>query len=200
MDIPASLASTPQSTLLVGTAFATRAGAHVIDLIALSASSMAILFPVGIFIGLLSHPSAADLAMPPTATTQGINLLAGPVLATLYFTVFETLYGATPGKVLLGLRVVREGGERCDFQAAFVRALMRYVDGLFLGVPAYLTMQTPLYQRLGDKVARTLVVSRAQLKTQRVELRSVEWFAAAVGIYLALATVAIFFMLRVATS
>jgi uncharacterized RDD family membrane protein YckC len=76
-----------------------------------------------------------------------------------YFVVFEWQFGATPGKALLQLRVVDRFGEPCSFGAAFVRGLIRPVDALVFGSIAAYNMHAPLNQRLGDKLADTLVVS-----------------------------------------
>src|SRR5437879_3560158 len=48
-----------------------------------------------------------------------------------YFTDFELLVsGRTPGKRVVGLRVVRDGGYTIDFYASLVRNLVRLVDML----------------------------------------------------------------------
>jgi uncharacterized RDD family membrane protein YckC len=74
---------------------------------------------------------------------------------------FETLRrGRTPGKALLGLRVVTVEGAPVGFRHAAVRAVV----GLFeltgtVGVPAILTSLVSAHgQRLGDLAAGTLVV------------------------------------------
>ncbi|CAM4073662.1 RDD family protein [Kibdelosporangium persicum] len=67
--------------------------------------------------------------------------------------------GATPAMRWLGLRIVTlEGGEP-SVRDYFLRWLLMVVDGLFLGLlGAVLIAVTPRNQRLGDMVARTLVV------------------------------------------
>jgi uncharacterized RDD family membrane protein YckC len=98
----------------------------------------------------------------------GIEALAGGALVTLlyllYFVGFEGTYGKTPGKHLLGLVVVTERGEPCEYQAATIRTLLRLIDGLpgalyLVGLVAiYLTDDR---QRLGDLAADTVVVRAA---------------------------------------
>ncbi len=39
-----------------------------------------------------------------------------------------------------------------------IRGLYRLIDGLFFTIPAQMSMQYPLFQRLGDKKAKTVVV------------------------------------------
>jgi uncharacterized RDD family membrane protein YckC len=82
------------------------------------------------------------------------------VLAMAYYALMEGYRGQTLGKMLLGIRVVREdGGGVPGFKAALIRSLLRVVDGLFgylVGFVAVLASEKN--QRLGDMAARTLVV------------------------------------------
>ncbi len=81
------------------------------------------------------------------------------VLSILYTAAMEAAFGATVGKLLLGLRVVNYEGRLCSLGQALLRGVLRLADGLIFGAVAYLQMKSPLRQRLGDRVARTLVVS-----------------------------------------
>src|SRR5206468_2607649 len=68
--------------------------------------------------------------------------------------------GRTPGKMMNGLRVVRDRGQPVDVMAAVIRNALRIVDFL---PAAYLTgiasiLATKKNQRLGDLAAATLVV------------------------------------------
>ena len=78
----------------------------------------------------------------------------------LYFSLLEGLAGATFGKWMLGLRVVRPGGGRPGFGRGVVRNLLRLVDALpmlnILGVILIVTSQERA--RFGDRVAKTRVV------------------------------------------
>jgi uncharacterized RDD family membrane protein YckC len=77
-----------------------------------------------------------------------------------YYIVFEAMVGATPGKLLLGLRVEKLDGRRFSLAAAVIRNLVRYADAMPFGwyfVAAILITLTPRRQRLGDLVAGTSV-------------------------------------------
>jgi uncharacterized RDD family membrane protein YckC len=81
------------------------------------------------------------------------------VLAIVYYIVMEATQGATLGKMALGLRVVRVDGAPISWSESIIRNLLRIVDSLFgylLG--AIFIWTSPLKQRLGDKVAKTVVV------------------------------------------
>ncbi|MCC7105525.1 MAG: RDD family protein [Chloroflexi bacterium] len=107
------------------------------------------------------------LALATGGTSDaGFNLTDGPALlwfglGFVYFTGFEGLYGATPGKIALGLKVVREDGSPIGLREALIRNLLRLVDGMFgFLVGAILIWGSDRKQRLGDRVAGTLVVGR----------------------------------------
>jgi uncharacterized RDD family membrane protein YckC len=82
-------------------------------------------------------------------------------LGFAYYIVPEALWGATPGKFLLAMRVVNEAdGGKIDWMKSITRNLLRIIDGLpalyILGFIFAVT--SPKVQRLGDRVAKTVVV------------------------------------------
>ena len=79
----------------------------------------------------------------------------------LYYGVAEALEGATPGKRLLSIRVVRIDGSPCGAVASAVRNLVRFLDALFFWwIGALIALATRRRQRLGDLLAGTVVVSK----------------------------------------
>lgn len=81
------------------------------------------------------------------------------VITLGYYIYLEGQRGATLGKMALGLRVVRMDGSPITMNEAVIRNLLRIVDGLFAYlVGAILVWNSPLKQRLGDRVAKTLVI------------------------------------------
>jgi uncharacterized RDD family membrane protein YckC len=57
------------------------------------------------------------------------------------------------------LKVVKEDGEKPDWQAAVVRNVLRIIDGFFFYlVGAIVIWASKKKQRLGDMAAKTLVV------------------------------------------
>jgi uncharacterized RDD family membrane protein YckC len=86
--------------------------------------------------------------------------LVGSVVGIVYCIGLEATQGATLGKKMLGLRVVKTDGSAIGWPEAFIRYLLRIVD-LMLVIPigAILIWITPQHQRLGDFVAHTIVIS-----------------------------------------
>jgi uncharacterized RDD family membrane protein YckC len=97
-------------------------------------------------------------------TGAGFNLQGAPALllvliALAYYVVMEKTSGATIGKRVMGIKVVKQGGEPLDWQAAIVRNVLRIIDGLFFYlVGAIVVWVSKNRQRLGDMAGHTLVV------------------------------------------
>jgi hypothetical protein len=85
-----------------------------------------------------------------------------------YFVIFEIVWsGQTPGKRLLGLRVIRENGYSIRPVDAVVRNLVRIVDALPTGyaIGLLVMLLNDRAKRLGDFAAGTLVVREASRST-----------------------------------
>jgi uncharacterized RDD family membrane protein YckC len=78
----------------------------------------------------------------------------------LYYTLMEGYLGRTLGKMLFGIKVVREDhGGVPGLGAAALRTVLRLIDGILFYAVAFVSVQvTEKNQRLGDMVADTLVV------------------------------------------
>ncbi|KPJ63138.1 MAG: hypothetical protein AMS15_01595 [Planctomycetes bacterium DG_23] len=76
-----------------------------------------------------------------------------------YGAFFEGRWGKTIGKMALGIRVVKDTGEELRWKEALMRNLLRLVDMLFFYALGSLVMVfTRKFQRLGDLLARTIVI------------------------------------------
>jgi len=91
----------------------------------------------------------------------GLTLLVLFLLEWFYPVGFEVMGGGqTPGKTLLGLRVLRADGAPVGWSRSTVRSLLAFADFLPFGFAAGLTAMLlgRRCQRLGDLAAGTLVV------------------------------------------
>jgi uncharacterized RDD family membrane protein YckC len=116
----------------------------------------------------------------------GVTIILLAVFAVLwgYPTALETIFGRTPGKAALGLRVVTREGAPVTFRHAAVRAALGLVDFYLTvgGVAVLSVLLSRREQRLGDLVAGTLVLrERSATPAPRPVLFTVppglEWFA-----------------------
>jgi uncharacterized RDD family membrane protein YckC len=109
--------------------------------------------------------AGAKYANVAAAFVAAILWFAVFVLYFGYFILFEWLAGGrTPGKRLIGLRVVRDGGFPLDFTAAVVRNVVRVLEVAlgFYVVSAIVALLSAQNRRLGDMAAGTLVVRDAR--------------------------------------
>ena len=133
---------------------------------------------LGIVIAFVSlSPKEEPLARPlvgvgsSTAWAFAVIILAQFVLLWGYYLLFEGLRdGQTPGKRMVGIRTVRDGGYSVGFSASSVRNLMRIVDmqPLFcyaVGITSIGFSRSG--KRLGDIVAGTLVVRETMVPQPR---------------------------------
>lgn len=145
--------------------FASRFMALMIDLLIQIVAILLVLGALRLF---------ADVTLPLGGGFTGfIGALAyiGPyVLFFVYATFFEMLWGGrTPGKRLLGLRVIRDGGYPINIIASAIRNILRFVDFgivppvlILCGLPGLLCIFfSPNYKRIGDYAAGTLVIVEA---------------------------------------
>ena len=92
---------------------------------------------------------------------QGVLLISVFMLLWFYNVLFEVFAdGATPGKKIIGLRVMNANGTPVGWSGSLIRNLLRFVDTLpgcyLFGCIAVLLSRN--FQRLGDMAAATIVV------------------------------------------
>ncbi len=83
-----------------------------------------------------------------------------------YHILFEAFWnGQTPGKKMLGIRVVRDGGFPLDFGGAFLRNVIRIGEEAlgFYALSAGAMLLSPENKRIGDYAAGTIVVREGKL-------------------------------------
>jgi uncharacterized RDD family membrane protein YckC len=126
----------------------------------------------GSIIFALSRGAAARHAPPAHTDRLAVSLTIAIFVAIVfvvmfgYFIAFEALWnGQTPGKKLLGLRVVRDGGYPIDAAASLIRNLIRVGEQLigYYLFAAISALISPENKRLGDLAAGTIVIRDARL-------------------------------------
>ena len=103
------------------------------------------------------HIKAAQIDSFITASV----ILAVFVVYFGYFIAFEALWnGQTPGKRVIGIRVVRDGGYPIGFSESVIRNLIRVLEAalFFYALSAVSAVVSAQNKRLGDLAAGTIVV------------------------------------------
>lgn len=102
-----------------------------------------------------------------STTPTGFDLQGGPALlwfavSWLYFIGLEAHTGQTLGKRLAGIAVEDADGGPIDWRASLVRNVLRIVDWVvFYALGTVLIILSDRNQRLGDRVASTVVIRRS---------------------------------------
>lgn len=118
-------------------------------------------------------------AGPRLARTELLSvavILWGFTIQILYFSAFEYYWdGQTPGKRLLRIRVYDLNGQHASFITVFTRNTVRLLDFLLFGyaVSILLIGLTDRAQRIGDRVAETVVIHERPVAPPRVPALSV---------------------------
>jgi len=111
-------------------------------------------------LAVITSSASGTVTVSPASAVGGLVSLA---VFVLYFTLLEGHYGQTVGKMAVKIKVVREAdGAPIDYSEAAVRTILRFLDLIPYIIP-YLLGATLIWsseekQRLGDRVARTVVV------------------------------------------
>lgn len=133
-----------------------RFAAYIIDAVFVQAGAYAL----GMLVGLLMAQAVliSDQSMELT-NVQIIAGLVGLAWALGYYLVSQaSSWQATPGKRILGLRVVREDGRRVGVGLALGRYLAYIVSGIILGIGFLMIGWTDQKKGLHDMICSTRVV------------------------------------------
>jgi uncharacterized RDD family membrane protein YckC len=158
-----------------------RALAVMVDLV-IQFALVALFFWGIVLIGAHYHPAKIAPAATPAQLRFAYNLVAGLFIFVLfaiffgYFIFFEALWnGQTPGKKLLGIRVVRDGGFPIDFPASLIRNLVRVGEWTIGGyaIAAVSALLSPENKRIGDIAAGTIVVRDHRMEAPAQLLREI---------------------------
>jgi len=135
--------------------------AVIIDTIILVIITVLIAIPFGLTSALFGMMADVTGVMNlwSNAAIWSMFTLINAIIWLLYFTYFEGTTGQTPGKRAMNIKVVKENGKKVNFTDAFIRSILRIVDGIaFYILGLIIIVVTKKKQRLGDILARTVVV------------------------------------------
>jgi uncharacterized RDD family membrane protein YckC len=135
--------------------------AIIIDTIILLIIMAIIAIPFGLTTALFGMMAdvTAMMNLWANAAMWGAFLVINIIIWLLYFTYFEGTTGQTPGKRAMNIKVTKEDGKKANFTDAFIRTILRIIDGIFFYILGLIIMLvTERKQRLGDILAKTIVV------------------------------------------
>lgn len=162
---PSGSDSTPQMARVQEAGFVSRLAAFVLDVVIVSVSSIVFAALISVILNFFGF-SARDLSLEAPATNAlavlQIIIIALAGLAVLlfipaYFVLFWVLVGATPGKHILGLKVMRTGSQRLSWGRAIVRFVGYWISALPLFLGFLWILVDTRRQGWHDKLAGTIV-------------------------------------------
>lgn len=138
------------ATALKYAGFGRRFGAKFLDGIIEQAVQLTIRF-------IFFPASFTDQSLPTVLIVSS----SGLVFSLLYQGFFLGRFAATPGKMAVGIRVVRPDGSRISSLTAFLRPLAEIVSGLTLGVGYLMAAWDSEGRALHDRMCNTRVIQKS---------------------------------------
>lgn len=128
-----------------------RFAAKLIDTLLLFIVNLIVSMPISFMTA--GHQPSLRMAM-----LQILNTLIGIAFGAAYATIFLGRYGATPGKMALGLKVIRADGSSLTYGRAFGRHFGEMVSGLTLCIGYIMAAFDEEKRALHDRICDTRVV------------------------------------------
>ena len=91
-------------------------------------------------------------------TSQLTDLIIAYAIPFVYYVAFWTWRGQTPGKMMLGVRIVKSNGNPIGLGRALLRAIGYWVNALTLLIGFLMIAWDSKKQGLHDKIAGTVVI------------------------------------------
>jgi uncharacterized RDD family membrane protein YckC len=101
-------------------------------------------------------PAAEDTQSLGTAAL--LSFFIPQILSALYYVLFLGWKGATPGKMLLKIKVVRPDGSPISYGTAFLRYIGVFISSIILGIGYIMAFFDKENRTLHDRIAGTRVV------------------------------------------
>lgn len=86
----------------------------------------------------------------------------------IYYLFFWALFGFTPGKFLLGLRIVRQDGRKMGFGRSIIRFIGYWISMIPLGLGFIWIILDPKREAWHDKLADTHVIYTWEKKQKKI--------------------------------
>ena len=135
--------------------FFVRLGAKIIDGIIMWVLNSAVGALLGLAVGALVPDRRTGLLL-----STGLGMVLGIVIGATYATLFLGRFGATPGKMALGLKVVRPDGSPISYARACGRHFSEWISGMLFGIGYLMAAFDEEKRSLHDRICDTRVVRR----------------------------------------
>jgi uncharacterized RDD family membrane protein YckC len=122
---------------------------------------MIVMFPIEMALGMFSGPSLTRPNPGAALGFLGIIWLISLLLNVTYYTYFVSQKGATPGKMVMGMKVITATGERPSVGLAAGRYFAQLLSGLVFGIGFLIAAFDDQKRALHDHICGTRVIRQA---------------------------------------
>ena len=149
--------------------------AYMVDFIILFFFGLFIESLFGINNALMNAKSLSELKAVEASANYTMSIWASIVFGLVYYIVFWVDNdGATPGKKLLGIKIIKSNGEKIRFSNAIIRYIGTFISAFTILIGYLWIIWDKKKQALHDKIAGTLVI--------RTEHKPKIWLAIAITV------------------
>ena len=156
----ASMYMVSYTETLVRAGIFTRSAAFIVDYVISSICGFILTMPFFLFSSFSGGPPPQPSLIPLFMQSFNLFMTLNLAIVLIYFVISEGYYGYTPGKWILGLKVLKADGRKVSYQEALIRNIPKLfilaimVDGILM------IFSGKDRQRLFDKIAGTIVIER----------------------------------------
>lgn len=156
--------------------FISRAIAFVIDLVVMSVAVIAAVALIEAVLGFFTLYGVLGQNIVQSALFRdcvfAVTALIGVIVAVGYPVAFWVMFGQTPGKLLLGVRIARISGQPLTIRRALLRYVGYWLSAIPLGLGFLWVLVDDSRQGWHDKLAGTYVVYDSRSPFARSASRS----------------------------
>jgi uncharacterized RDD family membrane protein YckC len=132
--------------------------ARFIDGMILGMAGLILRIPLLLMLGMGMGRGYSFGMTPALGAAMGVSLLVNVLLGMAYEVYFVSTRGATPGKMALGLKIVRADGSPVDAGLALGRYFAHWISGITLGIGYIMAAFDSQKRALHDRICETRVI------------------------------------------
>ena len=135
-----------------------RAVAIIIDGVLLGVLGFIVAMPLRMFVGVAAVSPDPTAALPALFGLLGLSMLINVGVGICYYVYFVSTKGATPGKMALGLKIIRADGGKISVGLALGRYFSYLLSSLIMGIGYIIAGFDSEKRALHDHICGTRVI------------------------------------------
>jgi len=135
-----------------------RFAARVIDAVLLAIVNAIVKIPLAIMLGVGAGWHAGMIFLPMAMSLMGVSVILSLGIGVVYEAYFVSTRAGTPGKLALGLRIVRADGSPVSGSVAVGRYFAQWLSAMILMIGYIMAGFDPEKRALHDRICQTRVI------------------------------------------